>query len=118
MAAGVSCFQVRLAAGDLTRGARRHDNLLQIARRENNDDRLADAAALKARVLELLGRPDEAIAAYREICEHQRAGRTAAAGVVEGGGIGPRAGAVTNASQSLEEFRRSSPNSPVRDICC
>ncbi len=58
--------QVKLAAGDTSAALVVATNLLQIAALTKDDDLRATSIALRADVLEKMGRVDEAIAAYRE----------------------------------------------------
>ena len=108
--------QVKLAAGDLTAALAATTNLLQIARQQNDDDRLADAASLQAKVLALLGRPAEAIAAYREFVTTNAPEKQRQQALLKEAELSLAQGQLTNATRSLEEFLGQFTNSPVRDI--
>ena len=108
--------QVKLAAGDLTAALAATTNLLQIARQQNDDDRLADAASLQAKVLALLGRPAEAIAVYREYVTTNAPEKQRQQALLKEAELSLAQGQLTNAAQSLEEFIGQFTNSPVKDI--
>jgi TolA-binding protein len=108
-------FHVRLAAGNLNAALAVANNLLEIAQLENDDARRAEAASLKAEVLELLGRPDEAIAAYRENVTTNAPDRQQQQALLQEAELAVAHG-LTNATQPLEEFLAQFTNSPARDI--
>jgi len=108
-------FQVRLAAGELNTALAVAENLLQIAQLENDDARRAEAATLKAEVLELLGRPEQAIAAYRENVTTNAPAAQQQQALLQEAAIALAHG-LTNARPPLEEFLAQFPRSPARDI--
>lgn len=108
-------FEVRLAAGDLNAALAVTENLLQIAQIENDNARRAEAASLKAEVLELLGRPAEAIAAYRENVTTNAPDWQQRQALLQEAEIAIAHG-LTNASLPLQEFAGQFTNSPALDI--
>jgi len=108
-------FEVRLAAGDLDAALAVANHLLQIAQLQNNDARRAEAASLKAEVLELLNRPDEAIAAYHEnLATNAPAGQQQRA-LLEEARLAVARG-LANARPALKQFFAQFTNSPARDV--
>jgi TolA-binding protein len=108
--------QVKLAAGDLAAALAASTNLLQIARQQNDDGFLADAAALEAKVLALLGRPAEAVAVYREYVTTNAPEKQRQQALLKEAELSLAQGQLTNATRSLEDFIGQFTNSPVRDI--
>jgi TolA-binding protein len=108
--------QVKLAAGDLGAALAAATNLFQIARQQNDDGLLADAATLKAKVLALLGRPADAIAAYREFVTTNAPEKQRQQALLKEAELSLAQGQLTNATRPLEEFIGQFTNSPVRDI--
>ncbi len=106
--------QVKLAAGDLSAALAATTNLLQIAQQQHDDGLLADAASLEAKVLALMNRPAEAIAAYREHVTTNAPEKQRQQALLKEAELSLAQGQWTNAVQSLEDFTGQFTNSPVQ----
>ncbi len=108
--------QVKLAAGDLAAALAATTNLFQIARQQNDDGLLADAALLQAKVLALLNRPAEAIAVYSEFVTTNAPEKQRQQALLQVAELSLVEGQLTNATRALEDFIAQFTNSPVQDI--
>jgi TolA-binding protein len=108
--------QVKLAAGKLAASLAATTNLLQIARLEKDDDLRAESVALRAEVLEKMGRMDEAIAAYRENLTANAPAERQREAILKIAGLSIAQGQFAGAALALQNFLAQFPDSPSTDI--
>ena len=107
-------FQVKLATGDTNAALAVTTNLVQIAGK--NDLLRAESVALRAGVLEQLGRTSEAIAAYQEILTLNATADRQRQAVLEIAKLALARNQFSDAEQSLEKFLAQFPGSPSTDL--
>ncbi|MGA2179478.1 MAG: tetratricopeptide repeat protein [Verrucomicrobiota bacterium] len=109
-------YQVKLAAGDLNAALAATTNLVQIGQSEKNDGWQAEGLALRAGVLEQLGRKPEAIAVYQEILALNVPGERTRQAILKIAELSIALGRFSDAEESLQKFPAQFPNSPAADL--
>jgi tetratricopeptide (TPR) repeat protein len=107
-------YQVKFAAGLPDAALAATTNLLQIARRETNNDWFAEGMALRAGALEKIGRADDAIAAYQENLTNAPVERQREA-VLKIAELAIAQKEIPVATNALETFLAQFPDSPAAD---
>ena len=106
----------RIAVGDFNAALAATTNLLQIAQRQNDDVKRAEARAFRAEVLEELDRPAEAIAAYRENLATNTPAEQRRQAILKVAELDILQNNFTNAEQALEDFLGQFPDAVEQDI--
>ena len=108
-------YQNRSAAGDLDAALAATTNLMQIAQLANDAERLAEGVALHAEALEKSGRPDDAIAAYRENLTTNAPVELQRQAVLKVAELNIAQGRLADAEVALTNFLAQFPESPAQD---
>jgi tetratricopeptide (TPR) repeat protein len=108
-------YQVKLAAGDTDAALAVTTNLVQIARLEKSGVLRAESVALRAGVLEQLGRKAEALAVYQDNLTNAPEERTRQA-ILKIAELSVALGRFSDAEESLQKFPAQFPNSPAADL--
>ncbi|MFZ0829222.1 MAG: tetratricopeptide repeat protein [Verrucomicrobiia bacterium] len=109
-------YQVKLAAGDTNAALAATTNLVQIARSEKDDALQADGVALRAQVLEQLGKTSAASAAYAEILTLNAPVERERQAVLKMAELAIAQNQFSDAEQSLERFLTQFPGSAATDV--
>jgi TolA-binding protein len=109
-------YQARIEAGEPDAALATTTNLFQIASGENNDDWLAESAALRAAALEKMGRVDEAINAYRLNLTNTAPVERQQQAVLKTAELAIAQKQFSDAENGLENFLDQFSNSPVADF--
>lgn len=107
--------QARLAAGETDAALAVTTNLLQIGRLEKDDALRAEGMALRADVLEKMGRADDAMAAYRENLVADAPASRQRQAVLKIAELAIAQKQFSNAVPVLETFLAQFPESPAAD---
>ncbi len=111
--------QVKLAAGDLDAALVASTNLLQIVRLNRDADQAAnvsESVALRAKILEMLGRNLEALAAYQENLTNSVLPEKQQQAILKIAGLAVILNQFSDATNALENFLVQFPDSPAADI--
>ncbi|HEY5298984.1 MAG TPA: tetratricopeptide repeat protein [Verrucomicrobiae bacterium] len=108
--------QVKLAAGEMNGALAAATNLQRIAGLQMDDKLRAESAALRAAVLEKMGRADEAIAAYRENLTTNAPADRQFEAVLKIAGLSVAQKQFGAAETALQKFVAQFPSSPSADI--
>ena len=107
-------YQVKLAAGETNATLAVTTNLLQIAQAATNDGWRAESVALRAQMLEKLGRTNDAIAAYQENVTNAPPDQQREA-ILKTAQLAAAQNDFTQATTNLERYLSQVTNSPAAD---
>lgn len=108
--------QTKTAAGELDAALAVAANLAQIAQLEKNDRDRAAGVALRAGILEKLGRALDAMGAYQENLAPGTPEEERRRAILKLAELAAGLKQFTNAEQSLDDYLRQFPNSPPADL--
>ncbi len=111
--------QVKLAAGDLEAALVVSTNLLQIVRLNRDADQavnVAESVALRAKILEMLGRNGEALAAYQENLTNNAPAQKQQQAILKIAALASALNQFSDATNALGNFLVQFPDSPATDI--
>jgi TolA-binding protein len=111
---GLLLYQVKVSADEAVAALAVSTNLQQIAQLATNDDWRAESVAMRAVVLEKLGRTNDAIAAYQENVTNAPPDRQREA-VLKIARLSAAQNDFINATANLERYLSQFPNSPAMD---
>ena len=111
--------QIKLAAGEMDAALVASTNLLQAARRDHVTDlatNLPATMAMRAGILEKLGRTDEALAVYRENLTNGAPVELQQQAILKTAGLAATLGQFSDATNALGNFLVQFSNSPAADL--
>ena len=108
--------KVKLAAGDLAAALAAATSLAQLAQLEKSELHRAESTALRAEILERLGRADEAIAVHQENFAAGTPEESQRAAIWKIAALSAGLGRFAEAEAALENFLKQFPASPAADI--